>query len=339
MWLLLACTGTPEDTAAPVDPFEWSVADAGPYNVGFATWEHSYRPTGWDEDRTIAISLWYPTEDVDGKAALYYGSFEDDTVFADAEPLATAVHAEGFPVHVYSHGYSGYGAASPFLMKHFASHGWVVVAPDHTGNTIGEHTDDLPAWFRWVRAEDVSAALDAIQDRGDTSRVVLSGHSFGGYTTWATSGGVFDADYVESCEDCTEADKERMLAGLGDERVVAALPLAGSGGSWLGIEGHDAVEIPVLMMSGTEDAGHDPTDVWEQTTTVDLRWANFLGGCHQLWALGQCNDFDTDEGFDAVNTYSLAFARQVVLEDSTAEVTSVLDGTTEVHPDVEYLTR
>ena len=340
MLLLLACTGAVDDTAEPIDPLAWAVDEAGPYPVGFQTWEHRYRPTGWDEDRGIAISLWYPTEDASGSAGTYYGVFEDELVFADAEPLSSPVHAGGFPVHAYSHGYSGYGAASPFLMRHFASHGWVVVAMDHTGNTMSEHTDDLPTHFRWLRGEDVSAALDAIEDRGDTSRVLLSGHSFGGYTTWITAGGPFDMDYVESgCEDCSDNDLERFAAGVHDPRVAAAMPLAGSAGSWIGVEGHDAVEVPVFMMSGTEDPGHDPTEVWEQTSQVELSWASFLGGCHQLWALGQCTEFDTDEGFAAVNTYALAFARQAVLGDTSEEVTAILDGSTEVHPDVELKTR
>lgn len=340
MLLLLACTGQPQDTAGPVDPLSWAVDAEGPYNVGFQTWEHTYRPTGWDEDRSIVLSVWYPTEDESGDSGTYFGAIEDELVIADATPLAASPYADGAPVHAYSHGYSGYGAASPFMSRTFASHGWVVVAPDHTGNTLASHTDDLPMYFRWIRAEDISASLDAIADWGDSSSVLLSGHSFGGYTTWITAGGPFDADYVaDNCGDCTDNDLEQLAEGVRDPRVVAAMPLAGSGGSWIGIAGHDAVEVPVLMMSGTDDEGHDPTDVWEQTTEVDLRWANFIGGCHQLWALGQCADFDTDEGFQAVNTYALAFGRSTVLGDTAPDVAAVLDGSTRVHADVEYLTR
>lgn len=40
-----------------------------------------------------------------------------------------------FPLVVYSHGNGGLRYVSAFLTEHLASHGFIVVAPDHVGNT------------------------------------------------------------------------------------------------------------------------------------------------------------------------------------------------------------
>ena len=42
------------------------------------------------------------------------------------------------PLIVFSHGNSGFRRQSTFLTTHLASRGFVVAAPDHTGNTLFE---------------------------------------------------------------------------------------------------------------------------------------------------------------------------------------------------------
>ena len=46
----------------------------------------------------------------------------DEDVFENAT-IADSVHFGGYPIHLHSHGYQGWGATSAFLMRYFVSHG------------------------------------------------------------------------------------------------------------------------------------------------------------------------------------------------------------------------
>lgn len=341
MLLLLACTPTTEDTGTP-DPLSWSVDQDGPYNVGFRLLELTYAPTGRDEPRSIVVNLWYPTQDSSGSSGIYYEAFEDDRVIRDAE-LAPMAHAESYPVHIHSHGYSGYGASSAFLMRRYASHGWVVAAPEHTGNTIGEHTDDLPTWFYWVRIEDLSATFDAVaQEIPQVSDVgLVSGHSFGGYTAFHAAGAGLDQEkWAQECEaagDCDDNDLERFEQGVSDPRFKAALPLAGAGWGSIGAEGYEQLEVPVLMMTGSDDGSGDQTKIWEETSVSPLTWVHIEGACHQTFALGGCSDLDTEQGYGIVSTYGLALGRSAILGDGAMD--GLLDGTEVLDEGAEVLAR
>jgi predicted dienelactone hydrolase len=123
-----------------------------------------------------------------------------------------------FPLIVFSHGYNAYLRQSTYLVTHLASHGYVVVAMDHVGNTLADEIagttpslDDTAALKRFTieRPTDCSFVIDQMLT-GDTgiainsSRIGISGYSFGGWTSLMTS-------------------------GL-DKRIKAALALAPSGG-------------------------------------------------------------------------------------------------------------
>lgn len=337
LFLALACTDAPLDSVAP-DPLDWDASEAGPYNVGYQTWDITYRPTGEGEDRTLNLSMWYPTDDTSGPTGTYYEFIDAPNVLADAT-MADSVYAAGAPVHAHSHGYSGYAESSAFLMERFASHGWVVIAPDHTGNTLAEHTDDLPHTFDWLRGEDMTAAIDAAEAFGNTDAVFLSGHSYGGGTTWVTAGATFDPDLAAAkCsepDDCTENDLARFEAGVHDPRVAAGYPMDGNGGGYVTADGYAAVQVPMLMITAVEE-GEPSTDTWDQQTG-DVTWVSLQGGCHQTFALGGCSGLDTDEGYDIVSDFGLAFARSTMLGDATQD--GVLDGSTSISDVATVYTR
>ena len=340
---ILGCTGSakegvidPADTGSVVDPLDWAVDQVGPFSVGHQSISHTYDPGDGLDDRTIRIDVWYPTQDESGITAEY--AVGTDAQVMENAAVAAPVHDGGFPVHVHSHGYRGYGATSAFLARYFASHGWVTVAPGHTQNTIIDHVDPLPVAHFIHRPLDVTAALDSLTDivpEADTSSVVLSGHSFGAYTTWASSGATYDLDSVaemcatgEGLEDdgCTAAEEARFGSVLADPRVVATIPMAGTlRRSWFGSDGELSVEGPVLFFSGTEDSVGQQNQ-FDQMGAIDFTWVELDGGCHQTFALGGCNTLDTDLGFHVVQTLSLAFARQTVLEDVEPRTASLLSG-------------
>lgn len=332
--LSLACTPAADDTAnGTLEPLSWDVGDAGPYQIGFQSWEVSYTSRA-GQDRTISINAWYPTEDLSGGTAMYLGAFPDEAAL-DGALLADPAHAGGYPVHVHSHGYQGHGGTSADLMRHHASHGWIALAPDHINNTLLDHEDPLPTAHYVHRPEDITAALDALEDafpEAATEAVVMSGHSFGAsYTTWASAGATFDATSLETyCPElyegqCSETELAAFLSGeLHDPRVVAAIPMAGAiRRGFFGDEGHRSVHAPFLLMSGSED-GDSVKQSWASMDGVERTWIDLAGGCHQTFALGACGTLDVAEGYRVVNTYALAFGRAQLLDD--ASVSGILDG-------------
>jgi dienelactone hydrolase len=183
-------------------------------------------------DRALAIEVWYPASDEhagEDVAPATRDTYELvpglPTAWQEAARDATARPGR-FPLVAFSHGYGGHRRQSTFLSTHLASHGYVVAAVDHTGNTIldvmqallvqqagGTYPDyrTILDEFIVARPADVSFAIDRLFDgagglegRIDRERVGMAGHSFGGWTTLA-------------------------VTGL-DRRVRAALPLAPAGG-------------------------------------------------------------------------------------------------------------
>jgi dienelactone hydrolase len=182
------------------------------------------------QDRRIPLEIWLPAharhlgQDL-AKATqdsypLFGGHQVRQEAVRDAEVLPAA-----FPVVVFSHGFAGHRRQSTFFCTHLASRGYVVVAPDHGGNTLadvvqlamsgGELSQAEGLLGRYVldRPRDVSFVLDAIAARSvrgippaaRVEAVGVTGHSFGGWTALVVAGQ--------------------------DARVRAALPLAPAGGS------------------------------------------------------------------------------------------------------------
>jgi predicted dienelactone hydrolase len=338
-----------QDTEPPLDidrPLDWPVGGSGPFLAGYRRWERTYRGPGDEADRTIGINVWYPTTEANDEHPNYLGLglFRDPDVYVDA-PLAAPVHAGRFPVIVYSHGSQGQAGTASDLMRHFASHGWVAVAPDHTGNLFNDNLDPRPlAMYAW-RPLDVSQALDALREldasdplsgKVSLDRVVMAGHSFGVYSTWGVAGATYDMAQVSSrCEagefaDCTPERLAGFEAGFGDPRIIAAIPMGGSiGRDWFGASGHSTVTIPILAMSSSNET--DQTrDQFETTAGIDMTWVDIAGGCHETFALGFCATFNRDRGYRVVNTYAMAFARHWLLDDSGETTLSILAGTTPV---------
>jgi dienelactone hydrolase len=203
---------------SPYDPFE-----RGPCPVGVVTCAlHDAA-----RDRTLPVEIWYPaTDDQRGR--------DRDDATRDryrSLPFAPEVTQDAIrdvparagrrPLVVFSHGFGGERRQTTHLCTHWASHGYVVAAMDHVGNTTqdmmqlampGSVRPDpraLGQGFVADRPADVSFVIDRmLAGEGgleiDADRIGVSGHSFGGWTT--------------------------LMSVACDERVRAALPLAPAGG-------------------------------------------------------------------------------------------------------------
>ena len=349
---LLACSsGGDEPTSELPDPMTYEVDQDGPFNAGYRTLETSYTSLGGAGERSIVINVWYPTQDEDGDAPRYELFLNDADVYADAA-LAPSAYGESYPVLVHSHGNQGFGGNSSEIMRHMATHGWVVVAPDHKDNTLAGAVEPLPTKHYFERPLDIRATLDALEklpdsdplaNKADTKRVVMSGHSFGCYTTWASAGASFDVTSIRAaCEaeelpakECTEGEIAAFETDLSDSRVIAIVPMAGgSRDTFFGKNGYDKVQLPVLLLTGGDD-DVGAAELFERVD-VEMTWVDIAGGCHQLFGLGKCDEIGDEVGFPIVNAYVLAFARKQLLADDDATVTSILNGSHEVSELVSF---
>jgi predicted dienelactone hydrolase len=109
------------------------------------------------------------------------------------------------PLVLFSHGFGGCKTQSSFLMRALAERGFLVAAPDHNDNL---QCKEFPTRFEdiflkpWTwsegtfveRRNQLSALREALQADptfsllADASRVVLIGHSLGGYVALGAAG-------------------------------------------------------------------------------------------------------------------------------------------------------
>ncbi|MFT7582624.1 MAG: putative dienelactone hydrolase, partial [Myxococcota bacterium] len=224
--LLLSAACDSDDGAAtpPADLME-----AGPYAVGFSSHTITYQPVGVAGERSLEVSVWYPAVAGSGTPTTHAVAgiieVERPAVLTDATPVPAADLADGatFPVLAYSHGNGGVGLVAYSYGEHFASWGWVVVSPDHTGNTIldGGNAFLLSSLYR---PQDLSAVLDWLEDgvpaplAGRTDdRILAAGHSFGAFTVLSMAGaiGKWTANDTQ-CVGVAEGDDDGSCALLAD---------------------------------------------------------------------------------------------------------------------------
>ena len=213
--------------------------------------------------RDLTVDVWFPLEQnvvLDAEPAQYTlieGTYYESPFALAAPPSAIATDGP-FPLVIYSHGSGGIRYIHSNYTEALASNGYIVAAPDHTGNTaadrlLGTETDGAVTAFN--RPNDVQRVLDAFLDPESIEtvgfvasvspdQIAVTGHSFGGFTAYAMASGFSNenGDFVA------------------DERVDAIIPLAPAAGpNLLTDELLASIDIPALVMVGTND----------QTTPID----------------------------------------------------------------------
>lgn len=187
--------------ACVIDDAAYTVLDPsieGPYGVGRET-------VTLDDDRggTLTVDVWYPAE-VSGEPAAYA-----PTVFTGLAYVGAPRVEGAFPLAAFSHGFGGIRFQSFFLTEWLASHGFVVVAPDHPHNTLFDLDDDYTPEVMSRRPGDISRSADyAIETYQTEGEYLVLGHSFGGWTTLAVAGGVLDLDWMDAY--CAEGGEGEM---------------------------------------------------------------------------------------------------------------------------------
>ena len=330
MWLLLACHPPQADTAAVVDP-----ATSGAWAVGHR------RVVLDDAERPLTVEVWYPAEATAASpagasvpdafltgdqqqtyAALLVDSPECPTQSVEATAEAAQASGGAWPAVVFSHCHTCTRFSSFTMAQRLASHGIVVVAPDHAGNTLfdelagdalGLSTDTLA-----LRQGDGIAALDALLDGSlgitdiDAAALGAVGHSFGSVTAG--------------------------LIAQTDPRITAVMGIAAPMENPLlpGVE-IASLEMPLLLVVAQEDnsiteAGNllirsnfeaAPGPAWEAEVADAGHWSfsdlcglieNFQPGCGQderQTAPGESFDYlDPAQGRAVISTLAAAFFLQ-----------------------------
>ena len=281
----IATTSTsPDATTAPsaADAFGAKVVAPeaiGPYKVG----RQVITMTDTARNRPLTVDVWYPASvDATGAASRYTFTptiYFDSKAALDAPPIAT----DGpFPLVVYSHGSGGLRYVASFFTEVLASHGFVVIAPDHTGNTaVDEITGSaVPREENAVnRVNDAQFVITDMLQRNDTAgdffagsvdpdRIGITGHSFGGFTSLATASGY-------SNDIATIAGDPRIKA------VVAMAPYS----ELITDEELEAINVPTLLITGTKDTTTpiEPETVrpWENIAGRPLFRVDLTGAGHQ----------------------------------------------------------
>ena len=292
---LAAACDPPQPLRSPL-PFEPAGPDAtpdpaalGPFPVGVRTVtfvdDTRDAPAGYEGKRALTSEIWYPAsedarltgaDDPRGTKYVIYDSLPESqregltpedlgtlaTIAVKDAPVRDVEVREGgrgaFPVIFFSHGKGGIRMQSTYYTVLLASHGFVVVSPDHQGDTIydlleagdvdvtstAEAYADRPLDIVFLMTEmdrliaehaaspvapdaEGAAPLGAIMDM---QRIGVTGHSFGALTSMIVGGQNVGVDAVVA----------QTPAGVGLVTGVTDVPLEEFG-------------IPVMIQSAGED--------------------------------------------------------------------------------------
>ncbi len=205
-----------------------------------------------------------------------------------------------YPLVVFSHGYAISPIVYSTLVEHYASQGYIVLAPEHN-ETFDQSLSGF--WKALIdRPVDIHRTIDyaelltkpgaPLAGMIDMDNIGVVGHSYGGYTALAAAGARFDfAAYKTRCAALTADDPLNFFCGpvvpkesdmatraglpeapsgmwpsFGDPRVKAVISLAGDA-YLFDQRGLAELKVPIMVMGGTIDEGTPYT--WGTKLTYD----------------------------------------------------------------------
>ncbi|MCQ2997508.1 dienelactone hydrolase [Pseudomonas syringae] len=268
------------------------LAARGAYQVGVRTVDVVHRDqlnilaaTSTDSnpryDRPLRLEVWYPAQLKNGQAEL--STYTDvlgagannparpNTPFTfegraarDAQPLKD----KAFPLVIVSHGYPGSRLQMSYLTEFLASHGYVVVAIDHTESTRADRAGFASTLLN--RPLDILFVLDQITDwaksgsgnpfagKIDVSHTALLGYSMGGYGVLNAAGvgtGAAALRFVPGTALQARQAGNPDFEAKRDTRIKALIAFAPWGGQQglMDEKGLAGLRVPSLFIAGDQD--------------------------------------------------------------------------------------
>jgi predicted dienelactone hydrolase len=262
-----------------------------------------------NEEPSLELTIWYPAVDGEEDATSYpyqvklpvVGAVTLATDASYAVPDAAYDLAAGpYPLVILSPGFAMSGSSYGWLAEQLASHGFVVLAPEHDEQMNPE--SDL--WQGAVkRPQDIQAVLAFVDDQVkpgsslaglvDPEVVAVIGHSYGGYTALAAAGARIDsAGLTTHCQEAAQANHpaawlcdmllpnlpdmaalagfdtlpDELWPGWSNPRVDAIVSMAGDA-FFFGETGLAEINVPVLAIGGTAD--NDSPFLWGTQPTYE----------------------------------------------------------------------
>ena len=214
---------------------------------------------------TLPTQLWYPS--LSPADSLHrYGDIKEST----ASNAGVVDCSTERPVVLFSHGNTAMAYQSYYLAEFLTSHGYLVVAPNHVGNTVFDNDESRKPELILRRPQDISDAYDWLTEQSEFADCVnpdagfaVIGHSFGGYTVHAITGAYLDTDQtLDFCAEyggwlCEHVDELVNTNGPGiydqsDARIWGAVSMTPAALETL-IGGINSITVPTLVLSGEYD--------------------------------------------------------------------------------------
>lgn len=242
-----------------------------------SAWGAPYEPTLYiteltDESRarTMEVWIWGPSQPT-GRAPRVAGNSVFEPVYGST---GRALVPEKHPMLVFFHGTSGNTRSIAWLSSALAAHGYIVVSANHPGSTSLQVTQET-MMETWSQAEDGSFLIDSVLASEefapfiDVDRIGSIGFSLGGYSALAIAGARLDIRKLqEFCRTSPEEETCKLIPdalygpqvsghpqnrSVLDPRVRVAVTLAPGFVPALDEDSITGIEMPVLIVAGTED--------------------------------------------------------------------------------------
>lgn len=355
---IVSCTCS---VAQAANPLKW-----GPYKVGvrtevFVDVARDCAITG--EKRTLVTEFWYPLAEVGDESppntfadfwvrpagvaaghlamAGFGGNFNTtNEKFRNVARRDAAIHDSSFPLLVFSHGNGGFRHQNTWQAEYLASHGYIVAAPDHTGNAaisilpdriLPYNKDTRKTERRDDRPRDVSflithlASLSKSSDHWISGRLIpheigVFGHSFGGFTSCRAT----------ELDDRIKAIIPMTLAGtvvfepgnnVGEPCPVPLMVVLGDKDRTVGEEGnarsiqyYEQATGPKYLLN-FKDAGHY---TFTEMPQINSDWGDGVGVERDDDGNVTLTFSDTTKDQEITNAYSVAFFDTFLKKDDDA---------------------
>ncbi|MCS7031028.1 MAG: alpha/beta hydrolase [Gloeomargarita sp. SKYG116] len=218
------------------------------------------------------------------------------------------------PTVVISHGLGDSRQSFAYLAEHLASYGLAVVLPEHPGSDArrlqqvldGQANEYIIPQELVDRPQDIRFVLDALADQPiNRERVLVVGHSYGGYTALAVGGARLNLAHLSQV--CAQVEQGvalnlslllqcpgRRLSNppvqFRDERVVGVVAINPVGSALFGPTGLAQVKVPTLIVAATQDVAAPALD--EQILPLTWlgspqRYLALIEGASHFSVLGQ----------------------------------------------------